>query len=198
MEEQKFVKIRKTLIISLVVCFLILLTAAAVSAAKVIVYQDINFVGEHFDATHDMPYVGNYWNDKISSIKVESGTWRFYQDANYGGSYWDLGPGDYPWVEDVGIPNDVISSFKQISNPEVIVYQDINFGGEHFDATNNIPYVGNYWNDKISSIKVKSGTWRFYQDANYGGSYWDLGPGDYSWVEDVGIPNDVISSFKHI
>ena len=198
MGEQTFVKIRKTLVILLMVCFLVTVTAATVSAAKVTLYEHINFGGGRLDTNSNQQYVGDKWNDKISSIKINSGTWRFYEHANYGGRYWDLGPGKYSWVEDVGIPNDLISSFKQVNPAKVIVYEHINFGGGRLYASSNQQYVGDQWNDKISSIKINSGTWRFYEHANYGGRYWDLGPGKYSWVEDVGIPNDLISSFKRV
>ena len=191
-------RIRQTISILLAVIFLLIVAAGSVSAGKVVVYHDINFGGAQFTATSNIPYVGDSWNDQISSIKVLSGNWRFYQDANYKGPFWDLEPGDYNWVEDEGIPNDVISSFRQVSEPKVLLYNDIDFGGGHFGVSKATPYVGDYWNDRVSSIKVLSGTWRFYQDANYGGRYWDLGPGDYNWVEDEGIPNDVISSLKPI
>ena len=114
MGEQTFVKIRKTLVILLMVCFLVTVTAATVSATKVTVYEHINFGGGHLDTNSNQQYVGDQWNDKISSIKINSGTWRFYEHANYGGRYWDLGPGKYSWVENVGIPNDLISSFKRV------------------------------------------------------------------------------------
>ncbi len=61
-------------------------------------------------------YVGGWWNDKVSSIIVVRGTWRFYQHRDYKGAYWDLsGPAYYPWVEDANIPNDIISSFQCIA-----------------------------------------------------------------------------------
>lgn len=52
------------------------------------------------------------WNDEISAIKVHSGTWRFFEHVNYSGQSWDLGPGDYPWVPDLGIPDNTISSIQ--------------------------------------------------------------------------------------
>jgi hypothetical protein len=103
--------VRKTLFLLLVFFFM---TAAVgtVSAAEVIVYGLSNFGGQSLDATSDQPGVAI--SDKISSINVLSGTWRFYEYPNYGGRFWDLGPGEYPSVQSVGIPDDLISSFKQI------------------------------------------------------------------------------------
>ncbi len=104
---------RASVILCLILAFGIL-TAGNAAAARVVVYEHIDFGGDKLDTKFDKSYVGASWNDKISSIKVKSGTWRFYEHANYEGRYWDLGPGDYSWVEDVGIPNDLISSFKRI------------------------------------------------------------------------------------
>ena len=80
-------QIKRATAILLALYFLVSLTTAVVSASKVIVYEDFNFEGENLDTTFDTRYVGDKFNDKISSIKVESGTWRFYEDANYEGSY---------------------------------------------------------------------------------------------------------------
>jgi len=83
--------------------------------------------------------------------------------------------------------------------PEVIVFWDINFGGESWRTNLNYSYVGGHWNDQISSIIVVSGTWQFWRNANFqpgaGDRDWILGPGYYPWVEASGIPNDQISSF---
>ncbi len=82
--------------------------------------------------------------------------------------------------------------------PEIVIYEDINFGGASARTNLNWLYVGDFWNDKISSIIVVSGTWRFYADSYYRGFSKDLGPGYYSWVPNVGISNDSISSFQVI
>jgi Beta/Gamma crystallin len=86
-----------------------------------------------------------------------------------------------------------------MSVPEVVVFQDIAFGGDEWRTNLNYTYVGSSWNDEISSIIVVSGTWQFYSDADYGGSFSRaIGPGYYPFVEDefVNIPNDSISSFQ--
>ena len=76
---------------------------------------------------------------------------------------------------------------------------DANWGGESWRTNLNESYVGDHWNDKISSIIVVSGTWQFFEHANYGGaSSHPIGPGYYSFVENpvVNIANDSISSFR--
>lgn len=83
--------------------------------------------------------------------------------------------------------------------PEVQVFEHINFGGATWRTNLNYLYVGDFWNDKISSIIIVRGRWRFYQHRDYKGAYWDLsGPAYYPWVEAANIPNDIISSFRFL
>ncbi|MBN4004292.1 beta/gamma crystallin-related protein [Nostoc sp. LPT] len=84
--------------------------------AKVLLRENIDYGGKTFSATRSRPYVGDDFNDETSSIIITGGTWRFYADANYTGSFKDLGPGYYPWVENFGITNDTISSLKLIAS----------------------------------------------------------------------------------
>jgi len=92
---------------------LALLTAAPqppALACEVIVYWDANFRGQSLHTDGDMSYVGDHWNDQISSIRVLSGLWEFYWDAGYRGEVLRYGPGNYPYVGDHW--NDQISSFR--------------------------------------------------------------------------------------
>lgn len=82
---------------------------------EVVVYFDKDYGGAEWRTNLSYSYVGSAWNDQISAIIVVSGTREFFRDINFGGPSKQLGPGYYPWVEAVGIPNDSISSFKAIS-----------------------------------------------------------------------------------
>lgn len=59
-------------------------------------------------------------------------------------------------------------------------------------------------NDQISSIVIRDGRWRFYENENYGGASLEFGPGRYDlplYVLRFNPPtswNDQISSFKRI
>lgn len=84
-------------------------------------YIDGNFEGEWFhtdrsieDLTSSNRGLGGFenWNDEISSIQIESGRWRFFEHVRFQGLFVDLGPGSYPWVPDVGIPDNWISSIQ--------------------------------------------------------------------------------------
>ena len=100
------------------VCVLVFsLTASGPATAQyggrrcqVIVFWDANFQGEQWRTTHDSYFVGQHWNDQISSIQVLSGVWEFYWDAAYKGEVMRLGPGSYGYVGDHW--NDQISSFR--------------------------------------------------------------------------------------
>ena len=59
----------------------------------------------------DIAYVGNYWNDKLSSIYVPANTWLgVYKDANYRGGGWGISGPRY--FSGIGGWNDKISSVR--------------------------------------------------------------------------------------
>jgi hypothetical protein len=84
--------------------------------------------------------------------------------------------------------------------PEVVVYKDSQFSGGEWRF--NLPpgwgwsYVGDDWNDTISSVVVVSGTWQFFDHAGFHGPETIVGPGYYQFVEDpsFNMVNDTISS----
>ncbi len=82
--------------------------------------------------------------------------------------------------------------------PELIVYDHAGFRGAYARTNLSFHFLGDFWNDRISSLIVVSGVWRFYRDDHYKGDHWDLGPGFYeSFFTEAG-PDDVVSSFKAI
>ena len=87
--------------------------------------------------------------------------------------------------------------------PSIIVYKDAGmpFGAGAFMSLPQgwgYEYVGDDWNDSISSVVVLSGTWQFFENGGYGGASTTVGPGWYPWVEDpqFNMQNDSISSIK--
>ena len=82
--------------------------------------------------------------------------------------------------------------------PEVIIYDHVGFKGAYARTNLSFHFLGDFWNDRISSVIVVSGVWRFYRDEYYKGDYWDLGPGFYESFFTAAGPDDVVSSFQAI
>lgn len=53
-------------------------------------------------------------------------------------------------------------------------------------------------NNQISSMIIHRGTWRFYDGYYYTFRLGELGPGRYSFVGNVGVRNDAISSIRRV
>ncbi|KOP65840.1 sugar-binding protein [Bacillus sp. FJAT-18019] len=84
----------------------------------------------------------------------------FYADINYGGKAVTLGVGNYTLnqLNANGIPNDWMSSLKVPSGWTVEVYENDNFGGTKWTYTSDSSWVGNTVNDKMSSVKIYTGS----------------------------------------
>jgi hypothetical protein len=109
---------------------------------------------------------------------------------------WKLGPLSYHTSAAGKEKVDIIKAAPRM--PEIVIYDHICFGGAYARTNLAFHYLGDFWNDRISSLIVVSGVWRFYRDEYYKGDYWDLGPGFYeSFFAEKG-PDDVISSFQAI
>jgi Beta/Gamma crystallin len=86
---------------------------------------------------------------------------------------------------------------------EIILFEHINFHGAHkhlYGSESNLAAGDDsFFNDKLSSFVITSGTWQFFRDINFTGpASIVLGIGRYNWVENFGIPNDSISSVRRV
>ena len=174
---------------------------------SVILYEHIDFRGrhKHIIGRNEPDLHRDGWGDRVSSIQVLAGRWEFCQHVNYGGRRVTLSPGSYRWVEDVNIRNDTLSSLRRVApavglegTTGLIVYQHFHFKGahKHIIARDETNLHADGWGDRISSFQIIAGRWRFCQHANYRGRRIVCGPGNYRWVEDVGISNDAMSSIS--
>ncbi len=147
-----------------------------------------------------------YFNDRVSSAVVLMGQWELYEHANYNGSTGaPLGVGIHPIVA-----NDTISSVRcvgvdlAVPPPQIVLLEHINFRGVHkhlFRDEANLnqtwPDLDNFFNDRASSIAVRSGQWQCFEHADYGGiAYPVLNPGCYPVLTTLGIRSDDISSVR--
>lgn len=90
-------------------------------APSITLYQHDNFVGSSIHLTANTPeFAALFFNDTVSSVIVEGGTWRLYKDHQYLGPYIELGPGSYPSMTAYGL-NDELSSAKVVMQDSRIV-----------------------------------------------------------------------------
>jgi hypothetical protein len=94
-------------------------TAYAQEIPQAIVFEDPNMTGSHthlFRSVADLTESDNFWNDKISSIVVISGTWTFLIDPIGAGDQPNksitLEPGVYPDVTREGMDDNSISQVR--------------------------------------------------------------------------------------
>lgn len=173
---------------------------------EAIVYQHVRYGGESMRINGDMPSLGGRWNDRISSIRVLSGDWTFYQHDDYRGERIHVGRN----VPDVGGSwNDRISSARcnerggwndggwwgDDRGCEAIIYRDSGFRGEQRRLVGDTPWIGEHWNDRVSSIRILSGRWVFYGDRDFRGPVYPVRRGDQIHSLEGGW-NDRISSAR--
>ena len=82
----------------------------------------------------------------------------FYQDRNYDGDYFCLRPGQDLRSLPSG-SNDGISSMRVFGRTEVVVYKDKDFKGQSARFDGDVRDLGlTIWGDRISSVRVHSGS----------------------------------------
>jgi hypothetical protein len=109
---------------------------------------------------------------------------------------WKVGPLGYH--ASAASPGDENLPEGGLRLPEIVVYDHVGFKGAYARTNLSFHFLGDFWNDRISSLIVVNGVWRFYRDEYYKGDHWDLGPGFYESFFTAAGPDDVVSSFKAI
>jgi len=91
----------------------------------------------------------------------------------------------------VGAAQPVMSAMAQACLVEI--YSEVAFAGMSSDVAADQPRLSGYgWDKQISSLDLKSGTWDFYSEPDYGGQMVRLPPGQYENLEGW---DKLISSF---
>ncbi|SEL89473.1 Beta/Gamma crystallin [Roseateles sp. YR242] len=87
-------------------------TPPPATSGAVCFYENANYLGASFCADADSSWVGSAWNDRISSVKIRSGTsLQLFDDINYGGRTITL-TADAPNLGNNSSFNDLVSSFR--------------------------------------------------------------------------------------
>lgn len=78
---------------------------------------------------------------------------------------------------------------------EMTIFADANFRGARATLDRDARNLSEFgFNDRVSSLVIRSGTWQLCQDANFRGRCAELGPGEYRQLPF----NDAVSSIREI
>lgn len=193
------------------------LLAFGPAQAQLVLYENDGYNGRSFTSrgrTDNLADVG--FNDRASSVVVRNGRWQLCTDANFRGQCITLSSGSYPSLREMGL-NDNISSVREVNGfggsgnsgggggwgggwggggDAIELFEHDDFAGRRFGANGGEADLGRRsFNDRASSVVVRSGRWELCTDADFRGRCITVGPGSYAHLRDQGV-NDEISSFR--
>lgn len=168
------------------------LAAGAAGAAEITLYEHAQFAGAQLTLrgwTRDISGTG--FNDRASSVVVNSGRWELCTEADFRGTCAVFTRGEYPVID--GRLNDRISSaretgtygdrrggYNDYGRGAVVLYDDGNLGGRSLRLEADAPSLGrNGFNDRAASLEVLQGTWELCADAEFSGACRTYAPGRY-------------------
>ncbi len=79
---------------------------------------------------------------------------------------------------------------------EITLYEDDNFRGRQYSASASVQSLGSAgFNDRASSVIIRSGNWQLCDDSYFRGQCVSLNPGRYGSLSSMGL-NDKVSSLR--
>jgi uncharacterized protein YcfJ len=188
------------------------LAAALHATAQVTLYEQQDYRGRSFTATGEVANLQRRgFNDRASSAVVTGGRrdrWELCEDSRFRGRCVVLQPGQYASLAAMGL-NDRISSVRAVApsnqpmpnatmGGQIDFYENERFQGRTFSTLQPVPdFRRSGFNDRASSVLVRSGRWEACQEARYGGACVVLRPGQYPSLAAMGM-NDRISSVRSV
>lgn len=192
------------------------LAIASQAGAQLTFYENQGFAGRSFTTEKNIGDFSRYgFNDRASSVMVQSQRWEVCENSRYAGRCVVLRPGRYPSLAAMGL-NDGISSVRAVSQNtrvadpryapmpvaahdsrvQVTFYEREGFGGRSFIAEEEIGNLQRYgFNDRASSAVVAEGRWEVCDDTRFSGRCTILRPGRYPSLAAMGL-DDRVSSLR--
>ena len=189
------------------------LAIAMQAGAQVTFYEQERFQGRSFTTQTQVRNFERFgFNDRASSVVVQSSRWEVCDDARYNGNCVVLRPGRYSSLAAMGL-NDRISSVRAIGTnaridddryaplpvaSQITFYDQQNFQGRSFTTAKEVANLERFgFNDRASSVEVIGERWEACEDARFGGRCVVLRPGRYASMASMGL-NDRVSSVRAV
>lgn len=192
------------------------LLCAGAAQAQMVLFEHDDYNGRSYmvrGAARNLADVG--FNDRASSVTVRGGRWQLCTDADFRGQCVVLAPGSYPSLREMGL-NDSVSSAREEGRgggygggpggswgggwggggAAIELFENDSYDGRRYSANGPVHDLSREgFNDRASSVVVRSGRWELCSDADFRGRCITLGPGSYGHLREQGV-NDEISSLR--
>jgi uncharacterized protein YcfJ len=180
---------------------------AAQAGAQVTFYESESYAGRSFTAQGEVQNLQRQgFNDRASSAVVQGNRWEVCEDSGFRGRCVVLRPGQYPSLTAMGLDNR-ISSVREVagnargdddrypqSDARITFFEQETFAGRSFGTRNDIDdFRSRGFNDRASSVVVKSDRWEVCDDINFRGRCVVLRPGQYPSLSAMGLDNRISS-----
>lgn len=165
---------------------------AAAGAAEITLYEDAGFNGGQLTLRGFTPNISNTgFNDRASSVVVNSGRWEVCTDAEFKGLCVTLTPGEYPTLDprlndrissarELGSNSDNRGSYNNYGRGSLELFGQPDFRGRTLRLDQDAATLrGAGFNDRASSVVVTAGTWQLCSDDGYAGKCRTFTPGRY-------------------
>jgi hypothetical protein len=92
-----------------------------------------------------------------------------------------------------------IAGLAGTAHADMTIYDHRGFTGESRVVTGDIADLEDVdFDNKVSAVIVRSGTWTLFRDDDFEGESITLGPGQYPNLEDLGFPRNKLSSIRAV
>ena len=165
---------------------------AAAQAAELTLYEHPNFNGAQVTLRGWTPSVRAIgFNDRTSSLVIDSGRWEVCTDSEFKGSCVILTRGEYPTLD--RILNDRISSAREVGSygdrrgaysdwgrGTIQLFGRPGFGGRSLTLeSDSAALARSNFDDRAASVVVTRGTWELCSEPDYRGDCRTFAPGRY-------------------
>ncbi len=98
----------------------------------------------------------DYYNDSRGGYDDRDALVTVYEHCDFRGASRVVEPGDYRSMASIRFGNDQMSSIRVSRGSEVTIYEDDDYRGAYARIDRDISCFDKSWNDKVSSMSVKS------------------------------------------
>ncbi|XP_028680142.1 beta-crystallin B2 [Erpetoichthys calabaricus] len=176
------------------------------AAFKIIIFEQENFQGRCHELSATCPNLREAGIEKVGSILVHSGPWVGFEQPGCKGEQFVFEKGEYPrwdsWTN--SRRNDTIAAFRPIKvdsqEHKIVLYENPNFAGKKIEIIDDdVPsFHAHGYQEKVSSVRVQSGTWVGYQYPGYRGYQYLFEKGEYKDSSEFGAQHPQIQSVRRI